>query len=355
MKIIAIGSISVLSIVTSLCMSEAFLRWVGIGNPQDVVHVTFQEDLRDQRNWDQGAYIPGGKLRYFYPDNTRGYFDKTINPPAPTKDFSYIFNVTGTINELGYRGPAVSINRTEATTRIALLGDSFTIGYGVRDEEISSRIMEQTLRGLTNKRFEVLNFGITGSATPQQADYFDRYVRRFKPDVVLVIMHLNDVTLTAENGFIGAMSRTRNYLWDFRKNSFLANLVVGVVAKWKLHKQLYDLYQTSFQKNSEAWQRVQQAFIKMRDICAKEGCKMSLVIHPIIYNLSEKYPFQAAHSAVKEFARSNEIASFDLLEALKGQKAEELWVQVADQHPNEKAHRIVGQALANYTLTHMLN
>lgn len=344
-----LSTATVLSLMMALLLSEGLLRWLEVGDPGAIVQVLGREEGREQSKWDQGAYIPGGKLQYFYPDNRRGYFDETPNPPQATKDFSYRYNVTGSINRLGYRGSAHAVERTDSTTRIALIGDSFTIGYGVRDEHISSMIMEQMLNKSEKGKFEVLNFGITGTATPQQADYLERFVRRFKPDITMVIMHLNDVTLVAENGFIGAMTKNREFYWNIRKKSFLLNLITAELSRWKLHQQIYDLYQTSFQKDSVEWLRVQQALIKIRNICSQDGSQMRLVIHPILYNLSDRYPFQLAHSAIKEFADKNGIEAFDLLDALYGQEADKLWVHIADQHPNEKAHAIVGKALANYT------
>src|SRR5678815_4139427 len=67
------------------------------------------------------------------------------------------------INSAGWRDRERSPEKPPGIFRIVVLGDSFTWGHGVEDEEIFTRRLEQKLSGV-----EVLNMGLSGSSTDQQ-------------------------------------------------------------------------------------------------------------------------------------------------------------------------------------------
>jgi hypothetical protein len=77
--------------------------------------------------------------------------------------------------------------------RVAVLGDSFAEGYGVDNRQTFSSLLEE-------KHFaagtEFLNFGTSGAfGTIQEWLLYKNFVRKFKPDVVLVaFLNNNDVT-----------------------------------------------------------------------------------------------------------------------------------------------------------------
>ena len=78
--------------------------------------------------------------------------------------------------------------------RVAVLGDSFTEGYGVDNSEtFTSRLEEKLFAG---QGIEFLNFATSGSfGTVQEWLLYKDFVRKFKPDVVLVLfLNNNDVT-----------------------------------------------------------------------------------------------------------------------------------------------------------------
>ena len=74
--------------------------------------------------------------------------------------------------------------------RIAIMGDSFTWGYGVDNSDRFSDILE---RDLFDNRIEVINAGVTGYGTDQQLLLYENEIRKYKPDIVIVAMDLTDV------------------------------------------------------------------------------------------------------------------------------------------------------------------
>ena len=93
------------------------------------------------------------------------------------------------VNTLGMR------DRERSTApvgrRVAVIGDSFTQGLHVADEETVSRRLEAMLGG----KAEVLNFGVSSVGTSVELLTYRARVRAFEPDVVLLMFYAgNDVS-----------------------------------------------------------------------------------------------------------------------------------------------------------------
>jgi len=73
------------------------------------------------------------------------------------------------------------------TFRIAVLGDSFTWGHGVEDEEVFTRLLEGLLPGV-----EVWNLGVSAYSTDQELLLLRRMAPVIRPDLVLVMISRND-------------------------------------------------------------------------------------------------------------------------------------------------------------------
>ncbi|MCB0328068.1 MAG: SGNH/GDSL hydrolase family protein [Bdellovibrionales bacterium] len=102
------------------------------------------------------------------------------------------------LNNCGMRGEDVEIPRSPKTVRIAFLGDSFTFGWGVEEDESFVAVTEEVLnRWLASYGYqaEVLNFGTPGYSTFQEVELFLSEDREFQPDIVVVFFIANDFGL----------------------------------------------------------------------------------------------------------------------------------------------------------------
>lgn len=108
----------------------------------------------------------------------------SINPPderlPPTKIL---------INAAGFRGREVQLPKPKRAKRILVLGDSNAFGYGVNEEERFSNLLEQRLAG-----YEVVNLGVFGYGTDQEAILLEREGLRFSPDLVILAFIPGDLT-----------------------------------------------------------------------------------------------------------------------------------------------------------------
>lgn len=110
------------------------------------------------------------------------------------------FDLTITINPLGYRGPEFQPVKPEGRKRILMVGDSFAFGYGLAD---GSTIADHltTILEATGSGAEVINAGFHAGFSP---DSYYAYLReegiRLKPDLVIALFFpfndLNDLTET---------------------------------------------------------------------------------------------------------------------------------------------------------------
>ena len=79
------------------------------------------------------------------------------------------FTVETRFNALGFRGPEFAVPKPEGTFRILALGDSFTEGLQVEEEDLFTTRIERALRG-TTPRVEVLNLGVSGMGTDDELE-----------------------------------------------------------------------------------------------------------------------------------------------------------------------------------------
>jgi hypothetical protein len=112
-------------------------------------------------------------------------------------DFSYIQRV----NHLGLRGREMTVEKPAGTKRILMLGDSFTMGKGVEDNQTFSVLVEQSLQGLLAScgggSVEVLNAGVDSYAPVLSRLQFERKLARLAPDLVVLNFDHSDLVQEA--------------------------------------------------------------------------------------------------------------------------------------------------------------
>lgn len=90
-------------------------------------------------------------------------------------------------NSHGFRDQEFSARDT-ARKSIAFLGDSFVWGYDVEDK---NRFTNRIQAFLPN--FEIYNMGVSGYGTDQEFLLLQRWYPKYRPDIVCLVIHSNDV------------------------------------------------------------------------------------------------------------------------------------------------------------------
>lgn len=110
------------------------------------------------------------------------------------------FNIRVKINSQGLRGPKSFYENPLARPRIMMIGDSFTFGFGVEQQDSYCGIIRNKL----GKDFDVINTGVTGYGPLYELMYFLLEGHKYKPDAVFVFIHpgdLNDTIYLLKNFF----------------------------------------------------------------------------------------------------------------------------------------------------------
>ena len=134
--------------------------------------------------WD-GYYLKVSEP-YAMPHATRGWCNL---PDAVVIDGEPEFLVTATHDSFGHRGVPVGRERTPGRARVLVLGDSFTYGLGVEDDETYCARLQAEVPAL-----EVVNAGVNGYGTGQQLLLLREDGLLFEPDIVIVGFFSNDLS-----------------------------------------------------------------------------------------------------------------------------------------------------------------
>jgi lysophospholipase L1-like esterase len=264
-------------------------------------------------------------------------------------------------NAYGLRGRDLPPDKTPNTTRILLLGDSFTFGSGVpNDTDIFAALLEQKMNAQlagTGSSVEVLNGGIPGSQTGDWVDLLQKVGDSYQPDVIVIVFFLRDGTLTSSMGsFFGpirdeivsqnqASALYQNvYLYRLYKDFQDRNLISDSYTQAMNESYFGDRGQT------QEWRLAQTNMRNLKKMGEATHAKVGLIIFPVLADFSDKYPFQKIVDEVARFGRDSQLPTLNLLPAFKGRNASDLWVSPLNQHPNAAGHEIAANAMLEWVM-----
>lgn len=230
------------------------------------------------------------------------------------------------------------------SARVMTIGDSFTEGQGVREEDTFSALLDRRLDGA-----QVINCGRRGYDFPDLHSWFERHID-LEPDVVLYAMLLNDPerseSFREEQRYIDDWIVNRRQMvgegdgapppWPPRLFSLIDDRlemarVGAATTRW---------YRGMVRApNRDGWAATVEHIASMRDAMRARGGELVVVLWPLLVEL-ESYPFAETHEIIAEALRARGVPFHDALEAFRGEDAASLWVHPADRHPNERAHAV---------------
>lgn len=124
-------------------------------------------------------------------------------------------------NTDGLRDREHAIERRPGTRRIACLGDSVTLGWGIRPDQAWPQVLEEQAAA-SGVDLDVMNVALGGWSTRQELIADRRIVRRYRPDQVLLGLCLADVAEMQNN-----LSRPPRLLAQLHRRSALVRWIVG--------------------------------------------------------------------------------------------------------------------------------
>ena len=255
--------------------------------------------------------------------------------PNMTEKFEHVMVTT---NSFGMRSPQIAVEKPPGTYRVALLGDSYTFGWGVEQDKPFSRVMENELNQAvgTGKKFEVLNFGVPGYATFQEVAQFFEKGQQFKPDAVIVYVISNDFGL------------------PFFIRDLGGNNPASLVSAPTFHSARIDPSDTEKLKRRGELLRaldVSRSLIELGRHCRQEGIPLFIVVHPDSAEEGTKKRIWALHQSKtkKLFSVWSIKEDYQRLVAENLVPPDSLRLP-RDHHPGPGAHRLLGIVLSQKLL-----
>ncbi|MFG0319769.1 MAG: DUF5989 family protein [Planctomycetota bacterium JB042] len=162
-------------------------------------------------------------------------------PDATTSRSTSEFDVTFAINDKGLRNPPLKHQNVVGNDRVLFVGDSFTLGYAVADDDLFLRRMERSLRAAGHD-VDAINGGTEGYSTDQEITWYEEEGAKYEAEVVVLVPYLNDVFWNTQPNYTrfpkpryelvdGAPKRTNPTLEDpgqlswFKRNTALGDFV----------------------------------------------------------------------------------------------------------------------------------
>jgi len=195
--------------------------------------------------------VEGGlRLLGFSPRPTMNRFDPMLGwtkaPGASIRRRTGEFDVTLETNSRGLREPeSVGYAKPAGTTRVLMIGDSFTLGYTVDREETIPGLLASRLAS-EGRAVEVLNGGTEGYSTDQEVLWLAQEGARYAPDIVILQMYENDIFWNGQDRYL----RYPKPRFPVDADGLPGNLVAlknpGTESWWVRHTALGNLLGTLF-------------------------------------------------------------------------------------------------------------
>ncbi len=255
------------------------------------------------------------------------------------------------INTLGQRGPEVLREKPEGTFRVVAIGDSLTFGYGAPQEGTWPAALQRELvrdaSTLGVRSVEVLNLGVSGYNSADEACVLEAKALALAPDVIVVGYFLNDpqvAPLQTLPRWFGTPS-----LWE---RSHLLRLVDSWFFARAKARFGNDAYRYLHDPDAEGWAMVQTAFESMHRAASAHGVPVVIATLPAFPpgpNWND-YRWSELHARVMAAARERGLEAIDAVPEfqLDDRRPKDLGVDF--EHPNPEGAEIIARAVAREVL-----
>jgi hypothetical protein len=240
-------------------------------------------------------------------------------------------------NSLGMPNPEYGYQKPPHTRRIALLGDSLSVGpFGNDYEALLEVRLNQAHLTPETQRFEILNFSVYGYNVLQMMEVALYVAPKFHPDVYLVALtHIQAGRKKASTGLHLARLKLEgiDLKYDFLRQ---VDAQAGLQPSDHLNAMMRKLAPFHFQMTQWALERI-------RDHAASEGAQMIIVLVPAPIPADiEAQAFDDIRPTVDRIG----VPVIDLRETFKFKSVANLQVEYGvDVHPNARGHQIIFESL----------
>jgi lysophospholipase L1-like esterase len=121
-----------------------------------------------------------------------------------SSEYSYVFKT----NAQGLRNRELPLAKPKNEFRAVVVGDSYTEGFGVRDEETFCSFLEQ-LASTLEFSATFINAGLSGTGPVEYARVLFGVGTKYHPDLAMIVLHANDLDGTPQNVNLDSLDVSR--------------------------------------------------------------------------------------------------------------------------------------------------
>jgi hypothetical protein len=261
-------------------------------------------------------------------------------------------------NSLGIRSPQRKKRNPPNTKRFLAIGDSQTAGDGLLLDDTWPQQLERHLsEAMSSTRFEVLNAGLSGSATWQQAILLERLGAQYDLHGVIVALYVNDVVPRPEHLKAKVVTNTIG-----RRLGYIVKRSALVTAIWSARRTLPLLFAPETNESLETrvltgqstegieagWKQIETSLGAIRSYARRADLDFWILILPRRDQVDGSQTGRAYNQRAAEIARRMGIPAVDVLEPLTEafeEHGRDLFIPW-DGHNSEIANGIIARELA---------
>ena len=219
----------------------------------------------------------------------------------------------------GYRATR---DGAEGDLRALAIGDSYTFGWGVADDESYPAALEKLLDGV-----DLINGGIPGHNTFQVASHLSARIDEVAPDLVIYGFVPNDAEPPR------GVPRDPDERYAEAGSWVLEDLKLRLgIGRSRLHRQRP--YPEHFEPGAPEGERCREGLGEIAGLCTARGIPLLVFLFPDATAFGAGgYPYEALHATVAQWCDELEVPVHDLAPRFAGRTASELGVP-GDGHPN---------------------
>lgn len=262
----------------------------------------------------------------------------------PNLGHEHVPNFTNTLygveiktNSLGLRAnKEYKIPKPKDIKRILVLGDSITLGWGVKLEDTYPQILESLLNFNSTVTYEVINSGVGNYNAKNELANLKKLVA-LDPDIIILGFYINDIEENTYPSKIQLWIKSKSYFY-----AFISDKLINLKYKNNFEKYYLNLYEDKNNKES-----LKQTIDEMIRIANNNLIPFVFVNIPEFHKF-ENYPFTQVNQFIEtEIVMDQNITYVNLLSIFDNKSVlpEDIWVSIQDTHPNVVGHKIIAQSI----------
>ena len=260
-----------------------------------------------------------------------------------------LFGKPFTTNADGLRDVPYAREKPPGTFRIALLGSSMDMGWGVDVGETYENLLERWLNdraaglGLA-RRFEVLNFAVAAFGPAQRLESFRRKALGFDPDMVLYSATMLDPRLS-EIHLCGLLQGRVDLRYDFLRDEVAEAGLTPDDLRLDAGGSLANKARVKAKLAPKLWPIADAALGDLVADCRSAGLPLACLIIPRVGKADapgERADAVASHIRI---AAGHGVPIVDLSATFDDEDPASIEIAAWDDHPNTEGHRLLFEAL----------